>query len=120
MLIRYLVCLPELTMIFCSFSLKYPLGFHQLFVLVGHCGMRKKDRSPIVTLQCLETLILITGIILTGKCPPIIVSNVELAPEERDSLNEEQPSPTLIAKNTSHGYETDSCKPDTNIDCMDD
>jgi hypothetical protein len=34
-------------MIFCSLSLKYPFGFHQLVVLVGHAGIKKNDMHPI-------------------------------------------------------------------------
>ena len=40
---------PELTIIFSSFSVKYPFLFHQLLVLAGHWGMRKKEATPTQT-----------------------------------------------------------------------
>lgn len=43
-------------MIFTSLSLKYPLGFHQLFVLAGLCGMKKKEAIPTKTATELVSL----------------------------------------------------------------
>lgn len=36
-------------MIFSSFSVKYPFGFHQLFVFAGDWGIKKNEAMPIRT-----------------------------------------------------------------------
>lgn len=65
-------------MIFTSFSLKYPLGFHQLLVLAGDCGIRKNEQSPTKTVAQLvgETSAQML-LILTSECAPTkTISNV--------------------------------------------
>jgi hypothetical protein len=74
-------------MIFCSFSLKYPFGFHQLFVLVGHCGIRKNDSTPTRTSQQLVRSITPAYCSLTSEGTPKAVRNVDILLREIDLLN---------------------------------
>ncbi len=83
-------------MIFTSFSVKYPLGCHQLFVLAGLCGMKKKEASP--TKTATKSVSPTSGIScrLTGEKAPKHISDDQLIHRGPHLLDKEQPSPACI------------------------